>query len=184
MKMVRLLVIGIVILSGLNEKVYAGDELTEKYNLDLIVERQKTITQLIANFKKSDNQRYKVSIMYTLGKLRAVEAVNFLIENIDYGRADIPNKLNQCSAEPALEALKRIGLPSVKPILNAIKKVKDPADFKLCLLSGALVDIGGADMAIYFLNKELEKNNDEVEQSMLKKAIQLVTLYHNKLRGS
>jgi hypothetical protein len=153
-------------------KMYASNELSEKNNLDLIKTRQETISQLISNFKNSNDKEFKKSVIYTLGDLRAKEAVYFLIENIDYGISDVEKRLSKYGAEPATLALSKIGVPSVTPILNAIKKNSDY--FKLALLCNALTGINGRDLASFYFRREIKKTKNIDDVAKLKTALRII----------
>lgn len=147
----------------------------------IIKQRQKTVNQLIANFKKSNDKDYKRSVMYALGQLRAIKAIPLLIKNIRYGNyGSIRGNMPQYGVEPAANALSRIGIPAIAPILNAIKKIND--HFTVCYLCNALVDINGYDLAVFYLEKEIDKTKDYTDKTRLEKALKLIACYAPKCK--
>ena len=162
----------------LSGKIYANDSLSEKQNLAIIIKRQETISQLIINFKKSNDKEYKRSILYTLGKLRAKTAISFLIKNIDYGISGPALRIPKYGTEPAEEALSKIGAPAISPILNSLKISFNRS--RLYSLTNALVGINGHDLAIFYLQKEIKKTKNSDYVAKLKKALQIVVRYAPK----
>ena len=178
MNLIYKLMFASALLFLLSGKISANDSLLEKQNLTIIKKRQENISQLMANFKKSNNKNYKRSILYTLGKLRAKEAIPFLIENIDYGLYKSATSMPKYGMDPAGEALSKIGIPSIKHILDSIKKGNNR--FKLRLLCGVLVDINKYDLAVFYLEKEIKKTKNRDYVAKLKKALQIVVRYAPK----
>ncbi len=164
-------------MNGANKRIKAStnDSLSEQQNLTIIKKRQATISKLIINFKKSNNIEYKRSVLYTLGRMRAIEAIPFLIKNIDYGIYKTIRKLPKYDPEPASYALSRIGLPSIAPILNHIKKSTNNKN--IGLFCHTLINIGGHDLAIFYLQKEIKKTKNSNHLAQLKKVLQMVIRY-------
>ena len=155
--------------------VFSNDTFSEKTNLNIMKARQQTIKTLISNFNQSDNIEYKRSILYTLGKMRAIEAIPFLIENIDYGIYKIIRKLPKYDPEPASYALARIGLPSIAPILNHIKK--GAKNKYLGIFCNTLINVGGHDLAIFYLKREIKISKVPEHLEKLNKALKIVEKY-------
>jgi hypothetical protein len=147
----------------------------ENFTASILKARQETINKLIASFNQSNDIEYKRSVLYTLGMMRATEAVPFLIKNIDYGIYNVIMKLPKYDPEPASYALSKIGLPSITPILNHIKKSTENKN--VGLFCNTLVNIGGHDLAIFYLQKEIKKTKDANELARLKNALKIVFSY-------
>lgn len=155
-----------------NIQICGGNMISEDSNLAIIKQRQATIDQLINNFKISKDREYKISILYTLGELRAEVAVPLLIENLTYGIDDSTKRLPKYP-NPAAKALEKIGIPSIQPVLEFIKS--NTNDFKLALACDTLVGIDGYDLAVFFLKKEISKTRDSQHLDNLNKAVKIIS---------
>ena len=139
--------------------------------------RQETVNQLIANFKKSNDKNYKISVISTLGKLRAIEAIPFLIRNIRYEEGKIqfyPRKLTYAG-----KALSKIGSPCIIPILDVIPKISDA--FRVEHLTNVLVDIHSHNLTIAYLQKKIAETKDLREKQLFEYTLKRI-IKHKKSR--
>ena len=160
------------------------EQISEKIVLDAIAKRDAIIDELIDAFQDIEDEETeetpivptegdetKAHILYLLGELRAVDAIPLLIENIDFEvRAMMFDRLPYTF--PGAKALEKIGVPAVKLILDAIKSNTD--DKKIFYFYHALISIGGNELAIYFLEKEIANTASPEACSRLEKILAMV----------
>ena len=161
--------------------------------LSLLRERRKTVEELqkiiTENIKAAENtndenikqvrwETARTSI-WSLGKMRAVEAVPLLVENLTFlvldplrGGQPIEEKL------PSVGALIEIGTPSLEPVLQRVEglDVQDRRVTEYVARCAATVIRGVLDrkVAIAYVEDHIEQQNDPVRQQRLMRLRQLV----------
>lgn len=107
-----------------------------------------------------------------LGELRAAEAVPVLMRNIDYVNpraADGGYALGIPGGYPAVEALIRIGMPSVDAVVKQLRTYKEACEGRrLCCV--VLRDILGYNLALARLQMALDQERDEGAKACLSAA--------------
>ena len=158
-----------------------NDNFSEKENLEIRQNRKKIISNLISNFYKSNNKEYKRSIIYTLGEMRAIEAIPFLIKNINYGLVNKTPPQPKYGMTPSGDALYKIGFPSIKPILKELQETNNK--LSSMILISSLTDILGCDLAMSSLKKQIDSANSSEYKTKLEKAIKVIEKYTPKTQG-
>jgi len=119
----------------------------------IVAEHQKLVMTLIAQLRTAKTDEAKIYVVYTLGTLRAKQAVGDLVRIIDleakgYGPGP---RIGRWGPYPAQEALSKIGSPSVGPLVTLLGTDKDKTRRKLMLM--VLVDVLQKDVAHFVLEK-------------------------------
>lgn len=126
---------------------------------------------------KGSKRNNVLHAMNTLGQMRATEAVELLVDYMDFPRpskgltADsipLPDKLY-----PAVGALIRIGRPSIPPILGALENGRGEERVFLLLARWTVYRIeGGRAEAIFRLESELEKAKSSERKAVIRKLLE------------
>jgi len=138
--------------------------------------RQEAISQLIANFRKSNNKDYKISVIRTLGKLRAIEAIPFLIRNIRYEEGE--NHFYTRKLTYAGKALSKIGSPCIIPILYTIPEISNSLYVEQ--LINVLIDINNHDLTIAHLQNKIEETKGLREKQLFERILQRAIRHKKK----
>jgi HEAT repeat protein len=111
------------------------------------------VANLIAQLRGAKTNDGKLYVIYLLGVLRAQAAVRDLVKIIDFKaeRVDPKASIGRWGPYPAQEALSKIGLASVEPILQALGKEENDTRRKLMLM--VLLDCYGKDVSRFVLEK-------------------------------
>ena len=150
----------------------AESSISEQMVLESLKKHETFVHELIKSFPNCNDKNTKLAIIYALGQLRAIEGIPLLIKNIDYGTTMKNIKwLPKYGALPAAEALTKVGIPAVKPVMEAI--VKEKNEFNLRTYCVILIGIYGADYAVVELNKEINMQKDETSRSRLEFVLKL-----------
>jgi hypothetical protein len=151
------------------EPVYEGNEARA-------VEIEQLIEVLTNNATFKDNPVLAADTIIRLGKLKAVAAIPLLVEHIDFRdpRADFallpwpPTTINGrliVNWRVAVEALVKIGKPSVEPVLQAARK--EDRHFRQLLLAAVVRGIEGASGGQRLVEKAAAAAQDPRERQRL-----------------
>lgn len=149
----------------------ANDVVTEHGILAAIMARDISIKELINDFQRVNDKNIKACILFALGELRAEKAIPLLISNINFEPEDVVSGLPKYPM-PAATALGKIGIPTIKPILECIKLNADTT--KATYLYYAIISINGAEFAISLLEKEIKSAASEKDVKRLNYVLSMV----------
>ena len=155
---------------------------------ELIAARKELIDQLIAIISEKENRIGKPAsvraAMYVLGEMRAVEAIDVLIEYMGFPRIFEEGQLAPISVDggtmgrslkatrriyPGVDALIKIGEPCVDPVVG---KLGSSVNMRACL--GVLVGLRGRDWTIETLTTAMEKETDAEKKRWLKRSLDVL----------
>jgi hypothetical protein len=160
-----LILIFLVVVAAYGQKDIASIDVDE-----LLVRKTVLTTNLMAIFGASDMPT-KVNIVRAIGELRLEGAVNLLLDNIELE----PERPSQ-AGKVCVTALKRIGMPSIRPLINRI--LQEPRRQIRFLYVAAVVEILGTRLAECALKLEADKLQTGIGAERLKEALEdAKTLY-------
>ena len=113
--------------------------------------------------------------------MRAIEAIPFLIKNINYGLVNKTPPQPKYGMTPSGDALYKIGFPSIKPILKELQETNNK--LSSMILISSLTDILGCDLAMSSLKKQIDSANSSEYKTKLEKAIKVIEKYTPKTQG-
>ena len=107
-----------------------------------------------------------------LGDLRAAEAVPVLLDNIEYinPKYNTISYLSDYLLYPSVEALIRIGLPAVEPVIEKLSGYNEECTAKRNCCE-VLIEMLGPRMALFRLEIAIEEAKDETVKENLKSNI-------------
>lgn len=137
-----------------------------------------TVANLRAQLRRAKTDEGRTYAAYLLGTLRAQAAVRDLLQIIDFtaGHVDPKDKIGRWGPYPAQEALSKIGLASVDPILEALGKEDNELRRKLMVMV-LLGCYARKDVSLYVLEKTA-RSAPEQAKGRYKKATDLLSGWH------
>lgn len=164
----------------------AKDELiaTRKYLIDGLI---KIVNQKENRIKREASVRTAIIV---LGEMRAVEAVQVLVDNIGFpyvmepwsepmpgppaGMGTIVPGLNGIQKTyPAVGSLVMIGEPCLDAVINKMASTENVNEQKACL--GVLIGLRQRDFMIEMLNDKINKEKDSEKRDRLKNCLNILT---------
>jgi len=155
---------------------------------ELVATRKQLIGELIAIIEEKENRIGKQAslraAMYVLGEMRAVEAIDVLVEYIGFPRVmgvgepvvtDVSTSMLSHNLKdtreiyPAVDALIKIGEPCVDPVVG---KLGSSVNMRACL--GVLVGLRGRDWTVETLTTAMEKETDAEKKRWLKRSLDVL----------
>jgi hypothetical protein len=159
---------------------------------ELISARRDLIRQLKHIIEDPNNRAYKRSsvraAMVILGEMRALEAINLLVEHIGWPKlhkpgepffpvaingGDMVTTLPSYRRWPAVDALVRIGEPSVDPVFRKLVDIRPEPELKAYL--SVLIWLRDREYILSRLNQLLSQATDPDQRVLLEHAVRLVT---------
>jgi hypothetical protein len=152
----------------------------------LIAARKRLIKQLIEIITEEQNRRGKRAVvnsaMLVLGEMRAVEAVDVLVEYIGFPELIAPGWATPHQIGgmgrgthrlPAVDALIKIGEPCLDAVMGKLAGTESGLAQKACLR--VLRGLRDREYVIYMLEKAVEKEKDPKRIENLQRAIERLT---------
>ncbi len=149
-----------VLLLGIYSPLQAAPKTPSQPTLNsLAALRKSSVQQLIDTVEMeakkprrslNDDMRLNAAISL-LGDYRAVEAVSFLVKNVDLEANTINLSLVAFANLPSVNSLIKIGNPSVDAILNYARQDSEISEHKLRLFAYVIRSIDGTDVGLYRL---------------------------------
>ncbi len=158
--------------------LFGNEKNKEEIVAEVLKERTQKIDLLLNLFNENNNKETNFAVFYTLGELRAEKAISLCLAHINYDYTGNLKIYPKYGPAPAATALSKIGLPSVKPLLDTLKNCDDEA--KLPYIYMAIIGIGGTELAEYFLVKEIKITPDKKQVERLNKALEAVALQKHR----
>ena len=159
---------------------------------ELVLARRDLIGQLKRIIEDPNNRAYKSpsveAAMFILGEMRAFEAVDVLVEHIAWPIVQKPDEprhpweirsrymvttLASFRGFPSVDALVRIGEPSVDPVFRRLTAAR--GEFELKAYLSVLIWLRDREYILGRLNQLLLKAPDPEHRLMLEQAVRLVT---------
>jgi len=168
-----------------------GQEIYQAQN-ELITSRKDLITQLIDIIKEKENRiKNQASVraaMFILGEMRAVEAVQVLVDHIGFPQVyEYTGESIPVDAEggmlhrgikgfqktyPAVKALIKIGEPCFSDLISKLSSTDHMTEKKACL--GVLVGLRQRDSVIEMLKDAINKETDTQKKDRLQSSLDLL----------
>ena len=152
------------------------DSLDEYSQMKLLsnIDAQRTniLGILLTELGTTTSKKVQTGCIYLIGALRFSDGVNELINRIDF---DVGERNHEIHREPlwerypAMEALIKIGKPSVQPILNLLSQEKD--ELRIDLAIKVLRYVEGPEMSMILLENYYKSSKNIEKRNILKKAI-------------
>jgi len=155
---------------------------------ELVAARKQLIGELIAIIEEKENRIGKQAsvraAMYVLGEMRAVEAIDVLVEYIGFPRVmgvgepvvtDVSasmlshNLKDTREIYPAVDALIKIGEPCLDTV---VAKLGSPVSIRACL--AVLVGLRGRDFTVETLTAAIEKESDAKKKVRLEASLKVL----------
>ncbi len=132
------------------------------------------IANLRAQLRQAKTDDGRTYAAYLLGTLRAQAAIRDLLEVIDFpaGHLDPRDRIGRWGSYPAQDALSKIGVASVDPILEALGKENNELRRKLMVM--VLLDCYRKDVSLYVLKKASSSAPDD-DKARYKKAADMLS---------
>lgn len=150
---------------------------------DILKNRQSMIAALMAIVESTPKdvegpeRNAAVNAIYVLGAMRAIEAVEVLVEYIDFARRSEQPAVDVIPAPgnifPAVRALIEIGKPSIPAVLNALAAGRAQEKRFLFLARWIVYRIErGRDAAVFRLESDLEKSQSVQRSAAIQKLLE------------
>lgn len=160
------------------------DSLDEKAQMSLLSrvdeQRNQLLTLLVRYLDTSPSKNVQAAAIYIIGRHRFSEGTTELVRHIDF---DAGERMRSASLPlwdqyPAMEALIRIGLPSIQPTIELL--ATDSNELRRSLATKVIRYVEGPEVAKFVLDRAYEKESDPKRRANLKNAIaRLERLIHD-----
>ena len=130
--------------------------------------------EAIEQLRTSKSETAKTYLIFLLGELHADEAVEVLIEMIDFEtQGDSRRALGRWGGHPAIDALRRLSGPTaIAYILRALQTEQN--ELRKTLLAVALSECIGSDAAKFMIDRDMKEATEPGKIANLAKAIKVL----------
>jgi hypothetical protein len=143
----------------------------------ILEERGRLVQSLMSLCDPKQDSTSRAAAMYALGKLRAVEACEVLVDHILFAPAPFfgkkpPEVVELFGAYPARKALIEIGTPAVPHLLKRVRQSPEP--FARMFARRAIVEIEGLRCARLILGDALTVEGDAEARQRLEEGLKAI----------
>jgi HEAT repeat protein len=138
-----------------------------------VLQRQETITELIAVLNGNYPRQSKLNAAKALGIYRATEGIDALIRNLSYDmdeQALSPDSLKELDdVFPISKALERIGTPAIPALLKKITETDQPKEARVC--AKICLAVEGEEIAKLKFQHAIEAESDSNKKAKIQSAM-------------